>query len=79
MIKQLHSALQSVKMDKIDGKSAKPGTSHETFRAAIKKIDIAVNKYEECDQIDSWNVNFTAGEYYGNKTFTEIKKTFIRN
>ena len=78
VMKQLHLTLQGVTTEKIAGKSAKSGkkikpTSQEKFLAAIKKIEVAVNKYQASDQIDSWNVDFTAGEYYGNKTFSEIK------
>jgi len=78
-VKQIHKNLNGVKTDTVSGKKAvtkkktKP-TAEEKFRSVVLKMESALSRYEETEEIDNWSINFKAGEYYGDKTFNQLKE-----
>jgi len=82
LIQKLHKNLAGVKTEKVDGrkpekKKAEP-TMEQKFTRLIEKIRMCLEKYEASDAIDNWSLAFTVGEYYGNKTFTEIQDIHLK-
>jgi len=79
LIKQIHKNLTGVKTDTVTGRKSatknltKP-TAQDKFRAVVLKMESALSRYEETKEIDNWSINFKAGEYYGDKTFNQLKK-----
>ena len=79
VVKQIHKNLKDVKTDTVTGRKSatkKPTklTAQEKFRAVVQKMESALSRYEETEEIDNWSIDFKAGEYYGNKTFNQIKE-----
>jgi len=76
LVKKLYKNLKGVKTDNVEGrkttKKRKP-TQEEIFAAVINKIETALDKYEAWDDVDNWSMDFKVGEWYGAKTWSEIK------
>ncbi len=75
---QLLNQLENVHARAVSGKKTKCKQSpkmsqQEKVECVIRKIELALGIYERTDSIDSWELSFPVGVYYGNKTFEEIR------
>ena len=78
LTRTLHVQLKSVPTESVEGKQSrqrrpKAGKQDELTRI-IRKITVAVEKYESTAEVDKWDLVFAVGENYGDKTFDQLKE-----
>jgi hypothetical protein len=76
--KKVLSQLKTVRVEEVNGKKRKPRRTQqidqrEKLRIMIKRIESSLAEYESTDQIDNWDISFSVGVYYGDKTFQQIQ------
>jgi uncharacterized FlaG/YvyC family protein len=79
LTRKVHNKLKSTRTEAVEGKKLESKKKSQKMSPAeklhriIQRIEHALDKYESNVEIDNWNVSFIVGEYYGNKTFEQIK------
>lgn len=41
------------------------------MQSMMKKIELSFEKHEATEQVDNWEMSFSVGVYYGDKTFEQ--------
>jgi hypothetical protein len=79
LTRKLHCRLQSVRVEAVESKKSKnksPKLSpREKLCQMIRKIELALDKYESTADVDAWEISLVVGEgYYNNQTFEDLKE-----
>ncbi len=79
LTRKVYQQLKAIRIEVVEGKKSETKrqkqtmSQHEKLHCTIQKIELALEKYEATDEVDSWDIGFTVGEYYGNKTFEQLR------
>lgn len=76
--RKIHEQLKGLNVESVDGKKTETKRQRhrmsqmDRLQSVVQKIECALDKYESTDEVDSWDVSFAVGMYYGDKTFAQI-------
>lgn len=72
VLRKVHNQLKTVRVKVLDGKKSKSRqalqiSQQKKLHWMIKKIKLALEKYEATDAVLNWEISSSVGVYYGGK------------